>query len=48
MEGEYIYWTAKTENQIQRLDGASVKYEIVGEEIWVRDKDMSKVLACCS
>ncbi|MFJ5624849.1 hypothetical protein ACIQD3_19480 [Peribacillus loiseleuriae] len=47
-EDEYIYWTEKTDNQIQRLDGANIKYEIKGGEIWVREKDMSKVVACCS
>ena len=47
-EDEYIYWTEKTDNQIQRLNGANIKYEIKEGEIWVREKDMSKVVACCS
>ncbi|MCT8140244.1 hypothetical protein H1D32_22615 [Anaerobacillus sp. CMMVII] len=47
-EENYIYWTDKTENQIQRLDHSNIKYEIREGEIWVREKDMDKVLACCT
>ncbi|MCM3666988.1 hypothetical protein M3204_21535 [Mesobacillus subterraneus] len=32
-----IYWTDRTDNQIQRLDDANVKYEIREGEIWVRE-----------
>lgn len=45
---EYIYWTEQTDNQIERLDGANIKYEIREEEIWVSEKDMRRVVACCS
>lgn len=44
----YTYWTDKTDNQIQRLDKANIKYQIKDGEIWVREKDMDKVVACCS
>ncbi|AZB41092.1 hypothetical protein CEF21_01340 [Bacillus sp. FJAT-42376] len=44
----YTYWTDKTNNQIQRLNDANIKYEIKNGEIWVREKDMKKVVACCS
>ena len=47
-EDEYTYLTEKTDYQIQRLDGANIKYEIKEGEIWGREKDMSKVVACCS
>ncbi|KMY41479.1 hypothetical protein [Peribacillus loiseleuriae] len=47
-EEDYIYWTEKTDNQIERLDGANINYEIREGEIWVREKDMDKVLACCT
>lgn len=47
-EDSYMYWTVKTENQIQRLDEANIKYEIREGEIWIREKDMDKVVACCS
>lgn len=42
------YWTDSTENQIQRLDEAKIKYEIRDGEIWVREEDLKKVVACCS
>lgn len=44
----YIHWTDSTDNQIQRLDEAGIKYEIREGEIWVRDKDLKKAAACCS
>jgi hypothetical protein len=44
----YVYWTTNTNNQIQRLEAADVEYEIREDEIWVREEDMEKVLACCS
>lgn len=44
----YVYWTEKTDNQIQRLDQAKIKYEIRHGEIWIREKDTIKVVACCS
>ncbi|WP_102261079.1 hypothetical protein [Mesobacillus jeotgali] len=44
----YAYWTGRTDNQIQRLDEAGIKYEIREGEIWVREKDLKKVMACCS
>lgn len=47
-EEKYIYWTEKTDNQIQRLDDANIKYEIKAKEIWINENDMSKVVACCS
>lgn len=45
---EYIYWTDQTDNQIQRLVGADISYEIRHGEIWIREKDKSKVVVCCS
>ena len=47
-EENYTYWTGKTDNQIERLDKANIKYEIRDNEIWVKEKDMFKVVACCS
>lgn len=47
-EDKYVYWTEKTESQIERLDDANINYEIKDGEIWVREKDMFKVVACCS
>jgi hypothetical protein len=47
-EVNYTYWTEKTDNQIQRLDEANIKYEIRKGEIWVKEEDMKKVVACCS
>ncbi|KGX91182.1 hypothetical protein N781_05385 [Pontibacillus halophilus JSM 076056 = DSM 19796] len=44
----YTYWTDTTENQIQRLDEASINYEIRDDEIWVDEEEMDKVVACCS
>lgn len=35
-------------NQIKRLDKSNFKYEIRAGEIWVREKDLDKVVACCS
>lgn len=47
-EGNYIYWTDKTENQIKRLYKSNIKYEIRAGEIWVKENDLDKVVACCS
>lgn len=44
----YVYWTEKTDNQLERLDEANINYEIKNGEIWVREKDMFEVVACCS
>ena len=44
----YAYWTDRTDNQIKLLDKAGIKYEIREGEIWVREKDLKKVMACCS
>lgn len=44
----YTYWTDRTDNQILRLDEAGIKYEIREGEIWVRQKDLKRVMACCS
>ena len=44
----YTHWTDSTDNQTQRLDEAGIKYEIREGEIWVREKDLKKVMACCS
>jgi hypothetical protein len=44
----YTYWTDRTDNQILRLDEAGIKYEIRAGEIWVREKDLKRVMACCS
>ena len=47
-EEEYTYWTEKTDNQIQLLDEAIINYEIREGEIWIRDRDFSRILICCS
>jgi hypothetical protein len=47
-EENFTYWTEKTDNQIQRLDKANIKYEIREGEIWVKEEDMKKVVACYS
>jgi hypothetical protein len=47
-EESYTYWTSRTDNQIQRLDDAKVKYEVREGEIWVGEKDLTRVVACCS
>lgn len=44
----HIFWTEKTDNQIERLDQANIFYEIRHGEIWIREKDIRKVVACCS
>ncbi|MBT2684726.1 hypothetical protein [Bacillus sp. ISL-37] len=44
----YTHWTDSTDNQTQRLDEARIKYEIREGEIWVREKDLKKAVACCS
>jgi hypothetical protein len=44
----YAYWTDRTDIQIQRLDKAGIKYEVREGEIWVREKDLKKAMACCS
>lgn len=44
----YTYWTDRTDNQIQRLDEAKIEYEVREDEIWVREKALEKVVACCS
>lgn len=44
----YTHWTDSTDNQTQRLDEAGIKYEIREGEIWVREKDLKKAMACCS
>jgi hypothetical protein len=41
----FTYWTEKTDNQIQRLDKANIKYEIREGEIWVKEEDMKKVVS---
>jgi hypothetical protein len=41
---EYIYWTEETENQLQRLNEAKINYEIRNGEIWVKERDMDKVI----
>ncbi|WP_156317595.1 hypothetical protein [Bacillus sp. CHD6a] len=46
--GAYVYWTEKTDNQIQQLDHAKINYEIRHGDIWIREKDTRKVVACCS
>ncbi|MBP3952522.1 hypothetical protein [Bacillus suaedae] len=42
------YWTDKTDNQLQRLDQANIKYEIREGEIWISEEDLFDVVACCS
>lgn len=42
------YWTDKTEDQLQRLDEANIKYEIREGEIWISEGDLFDVVACCS
>ncbi|MEA3318557.1 MAG: hypothetical protein U9Q88_00925 [Bacillota bacterium] len=44
----YVCWTEKTDNQIQRLNQAKISYEIRHGDIWIREKDTRKVVACCS
>ncbi|GGD15296.1 hypothetical protein [Pontibacillus salipaludis] len=44
----YTYWTEETDEQIQRLNEANIRYEIRNGEIWVGEGDMDKVVACCS
>jgi hypothetical protein len=44
----FIYWTEKTDNQIERLDKANINFEIRHGEIWIREKDIRKVMACPS
>jgi uncharacterized membrane protein len=41
----FTYWTDTTENQLPRLDEAKIKYEIRDAQIWVRKKDLKKVMA---
>jgi hypothetical protein len=42
----FTYWTDRTDNLIQRLNEAMIKYEIREGEIWVFNKDLEKVVAC--
>jgi hypothetical protein len=44
----FTYWADRTDNLIQRLNEAMIKYEIREGEIWVFNKDLEKVVACCS
>lgn len=45
----YISWTDDaTENNIQRLDEANIKYEIREGQIWIRERDLDKAVMCCS
>jgi hypothetical protein len=44
----YIYWTEKTDNQIERLNQANINDEIRDGEIWIREEGIRKVVACCS
>ncbi|KGP90655.1 hypothetical protein N780_04040 [Pontibacillus chungwhensis BH030062] len=44
----YTYWTEESEEQIQRLNEADIRYEVRDGEIWVSEKDMDEVVACCS
>lgn len=44
----YVYWTDISESQLLRLDAANIQYMTRGEEIWIREKDLNKVVACCS
>lgn len=44
----FIHWTEKTDNQMERLDQSNIIYEIRHGEIWIREKDIRKVVACCS
>lgn len=46
--GTYVQWTEQTDNQIQRLNQAKIKYEIRHGDFWIREKDNRKVVACCS
>lgn len=43
-----IYWTEKTDNQIERLNQANINDEIRDGEIWIREEGIRKVVACCS
>jgi len=44
----YINWADATENQIQRMDEANIKYDIRDGQIWIRERDLDKAAACCS
>ncbi|WP_230501396.1 hypothetical protein [Sutcliffiella rhizosphaerae] len=44
----FVHWTEKTDNQLQRLDEARIKYEIRDMEIWINEKDLDKAVVCCS
>lgn len=45
---QYMYWADHSNNQVERLDQARIKYEIRDGEIWIKKKDSLKVAACCS
>ncbi|MDS9471272.1 hypothetical protein [Sporosarcina pasteurii] len=47
-QSEFIYWTDVTENQIQRLNDAKLKYEVRDGQVWIKESDMFKVVTCCS
>ena len=44
----YIDWSEATENQIQRLDEANIKYDVREGKIWIRETDLNEVVECCS
>ncbi|ARK32326.1 hypothetical protein BkAM31D_22080 [Halalkalibacter krulwichiae] len=47
-EQHYVYWTDLSENQLERLDDANISYQVRNGEIWVKEKEMMRVVACCS
>ena len=47
-DDEFVYWTDTEASQIQRLDEANISYDIRNGEIWIKENDMTKVIACCS
>ncbi|WP_203334758.1 hypothetical protein [Planococcus beigongshangi] len=44
----YIDWSDTSEDQIQRMDEANIKYDIRDGQIWIRERDLDKAAACCS
>lgn len=47
-EDVYVNWTKESDSTTQRLNDANIHYEIRDGEIWIREKDMTDAVICCT
>ncbi|MBM7097596.1 hypothetical protein JSY36_17825 [Bacillus sp. H-16] len=47
-ESRYVEWASHSESQIQRLQDAIIMFEVRDGTIWIKEKDVTKAVMCCT